>query len=212
MRSLIYKLWFLTVVLLPSILSAQVGIKAGLNFANVTKTSDFNSSSRSGFHAGVFIATNPDKLIGTHIELLYSKQGYNFKEKNNSGSVDLHYILLPAYLSFNFTRYLSIMGGLNIAYLIEAGVDTIPTSGGGTSTIKIKDYFKKLDFGFGIGAESHPLGGLVFGARLNYSLGNLVDYINDPDNFTKQNFIPKVNVKNNLFQVYVGWLFDQYYR
>ncbi|MEP7323322.1 MAG: porin family protein [Saprospiraceae bacterium] len=203
---------FLILLLIPSIGSTQVGLKFGLNFANVTKTSDFNSSSRSGFHGGIFMATNPDKIIGAHIELLYSKQGYNFKDKNNSGSVDLNYLLIPAYISFNFTRYLSIMGGLNIAYLIQAGVDTIPSTTGGTSGIKISDYFKKLDFGFGIGAETHPLSGLVLGARLNYSLGNLVDYVNDSDNFSKENFIPKVNVKNNLFQVYVGWLFEQYYR
>lgn len=199
-------LFFLSCTIL---VSAQIGIKAGLNFANVTNTSTFDNSIRSGFHAGIFITPNPNRLIGFHTELLYSRQGYNFKDKSNTGSVDLNYILIPTYISFNFTRFLSVMGGLNFAYLIDAKADTIPTSGG-SPHIDVTKYYKKLDFGFGVGAETHPIGGLVIGARLNYSLGNLVDYINDPNNFSKNNFIPKINVKNNLFQIYTGWMFGGY--
>ncbi|MBK6479216.1 MAG: PorT family protein [Saprospiraceae bacterium] len=166
-------------LLFPCLLSAQIGVKAGLNFANFTKSGDFSNSTRSGFHAGIFVTPNATKVIGFNAELLYSRQGYNFKDKNNTGTVNLDYIVIPTFLSLNFTRYLSIMGGLNFAYLFDGKVDTIPSSTGGTSVIKFKDYYKKLDFGLGLGAESHPVGGLVIGARFNFSLGNLFNYVND---------------------------------
>ncbi|MBK7438482.1 MAG: PorT family protein [Saprospiraceae bacterium] len=129
-------------LLFPCLLSAQIGVKAGLNFANFTKSGDFSNSTRSGFHAGIFVTPNATKVIGFNAELLYSRQGYNFKDKNNTGTVNLDYIVIPTFLSLNFTRYLSIMGGLNFAYLFDGKVDTIPSSTGGTSVIKFKDYYK----------------------------------------------------------------------
>ena len=49
------KLILCLLVICPGYLFAQIGIKAGLNFANVTGASSINSSSRSGFQAGVFL-------------------------------------------------------------------------------------------------------------------------------------------------------------
>ena len=50
------KIAFLSILFIPILLSAQIGIKAGVNFANVTNASEINNESRSGFMAGLFIA------------------------------------------------------------------------------------------------------------------------------------------------------------
>jgi hypothetical protein len=73
----------------PCALYGQIGIKAGLNFANVTKTSSINNSSRSGFHASVFLAPPSKGIITSRTELMFSRQGYNYKTNTNTGVVNL---------------------------------------------------------------------------------------------------------------------------
>ena len=53
------KIVFYFLMIIPVYSFAQgglgIGLKAGLNFANVTSASSINSSSQSGFMAGVFL-------------------------------------------------------------------------------------------------------------------------------------------------------------
>ena len=99
------KIIFCLLLISPCWIFAQIGIKAGLNFANVTKVSSINSSSRSGFNVGVFFATSPKKIIGSKTELVFSRQGYNYKTNNSTGNVNLDYIMLPTYLCINISKY-----------------------------------------------------------------------------------------------------------
>jgi hypothetical protein len=55
--------------------SSKLGIKAGLNFANVTKASSINTSSQTGFHAGLFFGGGSKSILGSRTELMYSQQG-----------------------------------------------------------------------------------------------------------------------------------------
>jgi hypothetical protein len=43
-----------------------IGVKAGYNFVNVTKTAGINADSRSGFMVGGYIAPKPKKLIDSN--------------------------------------------------------------------------------------------------------------------------------------------------
>ena len=66
----------------PFYMFSQIGLKAGLNFANVTKASSINNSSRSGFHLGLFLAPSSKSIIGSRTELIFSrcKSEYQFKQ------------------------------------------------------------------------------------------------------------------------------------
>ena len=200
------------VLVLPGYLFAQVGIKAGLNFANVTKASSINNDSRTGFHAGIFFSPRSSGIIGSHTELLFSRQGYDYKTNRNTGTVDLDYIMLPQFLAINITKYFQIQVGAQVAYLLNAKVDSSNNSFGGSSNpySNILDIYNRFDYGFGGGVQVHPVLGLVVGARFNISLGKLYE---DPSTYntggsaTAYDFIPKVDVKNNVFQLYGGWRF-----
>src|SRR5450432_1716984 len=74
--------------------SLGIGIKAGLNFANITNASSINGKSQTGFHAGLFIGSFNKSIIGSRTELLYSQQGYRFSSDSTSGSNRLDYIVL----------------------------------------------------------------------------------------------------------------------
>lgn len=183
-----------------------IGLKAGVNFANVTNASSINNSSRSGFHVGAFLAPSSKSIIGSRTELIFSRQGYNYKSGSNTGNVNLDYIVLPQFMAINITKYVQIQLGGQMAYLLNAKVDSM--NNGSSTGNSILDFYNRFDYGFGGGVEIHPVSGLLIGARINFSLGNL--YNSDVySSGTQPSFVPNVDVKNNLFQVFAGWRFGK---
>jgi hypothetical protein len=185
-----------------------IGIKAGLNFANVSKAADISNSSRTGFHAGLFLAPQSKGIIGSRTEVIFSRQGYNYKTATNTGSVDLNYIMLPQYMTINITKYFSIMLGAQMAFLLNAKADSSKTTTQGLPAgyDKMMSMYNRFDYGYGGGVEIHPVSGLVLGARINISLGDLYK---QPEPGQTPSFYPKVDVKNNVFQAYAGWVFGK---
>ena len=180
---------------------AQIGVKAGFNFANVSKASSINSSSRSGFHAGILLAPASKKIISSRTELLFSRQGYNYKTSTNTGNVNLNYIQMGQLMSINITKYLSLMFGAQTAYLVSAQVDS---SNGGTGTgNSIMDLYNRIDYGYALGAELHPFKGVLIGVRYNVSLANLYK---DIQNLQRPSFTSE-DAKNNVVQLFAGWRF-----
>lgn len=192
----------LLVCILPVLLAAQIGIKAGPNFANITKASSIDASTRTGYHMGVFYGGGKG-LLGSRTELLYSRQGYNFTTNTNSGSVDLDYILVPQFLAINITGLVQIHAGAQLSYLINAKVDSSFQTGMPVAD-KAIDLFNRIDYGIGGGVEIHPLKMLVAGVRVNFGLGKLFKI---PQPGQEYSFIPNINAKNNLFQLYAGLRF-----
>ncbi|MEP7230899.1 MAG: porin family protein [Ginsengibacter sp.] len=199
---------FCLLLISPCCISAQIGLKAGLNFANVTKASSINNSSSTGFHAGVFLAPSSKGVLGSRTELIFSRQGYNYKTSTNTGNVNLDYIMIPQFMAINITKYFQIQLGGQMAFLINAKVDSSSgqAASGGS---KLLDFYNKFDYGYGGGIEIHPVSGLLIGARVNISLGNVFQDSTSYSSGTPPSFIPKVNVKNNVFQIFVGWRFGK---
>jgi hypothetical protein len=183
-----------------------IGIKAGLNFANVTNASSISSSSHSGFQVGVFLAPASKKILGYRTELIYSKQGYNYKSNTNTGTVNLDYIIMPHLMAINITKYVQLQFGTQVAILLNAKADSSNESSGSSNPYgPMMDYYNRFDYGLAGGIELHPVKGLLIGARLNVSLGNM--YKSPSAMMTQPNFIPKVDVKNNVVQIFAGWRF-----
>jgi opacity protein-like surface antigen len=203
MRKLIVTL----LIALPLFGFSQFGIKAGLNFANVTGVESFSSSNESGFHIGVFLAPPSKSIIGNRTELLFSRQGYNYTTATNTGTVNLDYIMLPTSMAINVTKYASILFGFQMAYLINAKADTTNKSTGSTNPYQnIMDYYNRFDYGFGLGVEFHPFKGLLVGAKYNISLQKL--YQDAAQNGQMPSFAD-VDAKNNLVQIFAGWRFGK---
>lgn len=188
----------------PLSLIAQIGIKAGLNFAKVSKASDINSGSKSGFHAGLFLAPPSKKIISSRTEILFSRQGYDYKNGSTTGEVDMDYIQMGQLMSINISKYFSLMFGAQTAYLISAKVDSSTTSGSAVEN-KIMDFYNRIDYGYAIGVEVHPVAGLIIGARYNVSLAKVYK---DLQGFQKPSFTSE-DAKNNVIQISVGWRFGK---
>lgn len=197
------KLLIFSLLIIPVFTFAQLGIKAGLNFANVTNASSINAGTRTGYHLGIFFAGSSKSILSSRTEMLYSRQGYNFSTNENTGHVDLSYLMFPQLLAINVTKFVQLQVGAQVSYLLNAKVDSTMSTGN-PSADKVINLFNRFDYGFAGGVEVHPVKMLVAGARLNISLGKLYK---EPEPGEQYNFIPNINMRNNLFQLYAGLKF-----
>jgi hypothetical protein len=179
-----------------------IGIKGGLNFANVTNAKSINGSNKTGFVVGAFLAPPSKSIISSRTELLFSRQGYDFKTGTNTGTVNLSYLILPQLMGINITKYVQLQIGGQMAYLLNAKADSTAASTGNPQVDKIMDLYNRFDFGAAGGIEIYPIKNLLIGARLNISFGKLYK---EPDQTqTQPNFFPSVDAKNNVVQIFLG--------
>jgi outer membrane protein with beta-barrel domain len=191
--------------------SIGIGIKAGLNFSNVTNASSIGNSSETGFQAGLFLDPETHSILGSRTELVYSRQGYDWSTGHTTGTVMLDYLTLAQLMAINITHFVQIQIGAQFSYLLSAKADSSTQSTTGNATAdQILGYYNRFDYGFGGGIEVRPILGLVVGARYNISLNSLYKQNLNFNGATPPSFVPSsndINFKNNLVQIYVGWRF-----
>jgi len=203
MRNLIFMVLF---VFASIYAHSQIGIKGGLNFANVRNASSINSSSRSGFNIGLFLGPAPKGIIASRTEIIFSRQGYDYKSGTNTGTVNLDYIMIPQMMGINITKYFMLQAGIQMAYLLKAKVDSAANGSTGNNPYgNAMNLYNRFDYGFGIGAEVHPYKGLLIGAKYNIGLGNLYK---EAQTGQMPSFA-SIDAKNNLVQIFVGWRFGK---
>ncbi|MBE7172065.1 MAG: PorT family protein [Williamsia sp.] len=190
---------------------AGLGIKFGANFANVTNASNINAANRTGFQAGAFISPgfSGKTIMGYRSEILFSRQGYDFKTNTKSGSVMLDYILLPQMTTVNITRFVQLQAGIQLAYLLNAKADSSSANGSKNPYAAVADYYNRFEYGFAGGVEIHPVKGLLLGARYNLGLSNVYKETSTTMPIYPA-FIPPtkdLKSKNNVVQVFVGYKF-----
>ena len=198
------KLFIYLLLSLPLPLMAQIGIKGGLNFAKVSKASEISSSNKAGFHAGIFLAMPSEKMISSRTELIFSRQGYDYKNATTTGNVNMDYIQMGQLMSINITKYFSLMLGAQTSYLISAQADSSTGTGSGPEK-SIMDLYNRIDYGYAVGVEIHPVLGLIIGARYNVSLAKVYK---DLQNMQAPSFTSQ-DAKNNVIQISVGWRFGK---
>lgn len=198
---LVFAFLFAIVSQIPAQLFPSFGLKAGVNFSNVSNASSFKSSNESGFMVGAWLGSKK-KLFSYRIEGIFSRQGYDYKTNTDTGTVTLDYLIFPQLLSLNIGKYLTLQAGGQVAFLLNAEVDS--SSGNNGTFGNIMDFLNRFDYGFAVGAEVYPFKGLLLGLRYNRSLNDLwnsVTYSGGEINFASP------NLKNNVVQVYTGWRF-----
>ena len=199
------KLFFPLVILLPSVCFAQlglsIGLKAGLNFANISNASQIKAGNRTGYMLGGYITSKPKKFFGYRSEFILSRQGYDYKTNTNTGTVTLDYLLLPQLITLNFGKRVQLHAGGQVAFLLNAKVDSSNRNNSGS----LFNYFNRFDYGLVAGAEIFPISGFFIGGRINISFKNVNK--ERPPGGNWPDFIPIPDAKNNVVQLYAGWRF-----
>lgn len=183
-----------------------IGIKGGVNYANVSSTSSIKASNKTGFMAGAFMTMGASGLINRRMELIYSKQGYNFQTNNNTGTVDMDYIFMPVLVGINIGKFALIQAGPQTAFLLNAKADSSSNQSDSNPYANMMPHSNRVTMGGAAGIEIYPFKGLLIGARYNLSFGDMYKQNADPGS-PMPSFLSDFNAKNNVVQFFIGYTF-----
>lgn len=186
-----------------------LGIKAGINFSNITNASQISAKSSTGFMVGAFFAPPSKGILGYRTEFIFSRQGYDYSTNSTTGSVKLNYLLLPQLMTINISRFFEIDFGFQMAFLLSGKADSSQSSSGNPYG-KMLDYYNKFQYGFAGGVQINPVRIFYIGARYNISLNSMYKDQSGGTGMPIPGFIPdasSIDIKNNVLQVYAGFKF-----
>jgi hypothetical protein len=146
--------------------SPEFGIRAGVNFANITDT---NADRRIGFMGGVygdFMISNSNLSIQP--ELLYTQKGVKKKVDVQGGGtvkgkVRLDYIEIPILVKYNFVSSGSVNPNLYVGPYVGFNVN---------SDVKVKNNQGKASVGIGSNTKDTDFG-IVVGGSLDFGYINV---------------------------------------
>ena len=166
--------------------SVSLGLKGGLNFANVNASSVGAAyNSRTGYHLGAFLNAKFTKLA-IQPEIIYSRQGSSVSVSGSSADIQLDYINIPILLKFYLVAGLNLQAGPQFGFLTSA------TSAG----VDIKSLYKSSDVSIGLGA-GWDISKFCIDAR--YNLG--ITEINDAGAQATKNQVFQLSVGYKLFKL-----------
>ncbi|SHJ66097.1 Outer membrane protein beta-barrel domain-containing protein [Hymenobacter daecheongensis DSM 21074] len=187
------------------------GVKGGFNLADVygdNKKNYTNGENYKAFHAGVYGQYGFSDKFSVQPELLYSRQGFKGTSTytNPGGTTTatvkerrLDYVQVPVLLVFNVLDNVSIHAGPQFSLLTKVTEDGKERKIANENNSYGYSY-SSIDYGIAAGAEAR-VGPARVGAR--YTAG-FADVIKDQQSLASTGNKALDNIKNSLFQVYVG--------
>lgn len=163
----------------------SVGLKGGLNFANLDVKSISNTyDNRTGYHAGAF-ALLKFANIGIQPELIFSQQGSTVKVNGNDVKSNFSYMNIPIMVKLYTVAGINLQVGPQFGFLMNDPVVV-------NNNEEIEGAVKKSDISIGMGVGWDLPFGLTIDGRYNLGLQN----VSDDSSF---------DIKNQVFQVSVGF-------
>jgi hypothetical protein len=146
------------------------------------------------------------------MELIYSKQGYDYKTNTNSGTVDKQYLMMPMLTAINLGKFAQLSFGAQTAILLNAKADSTSSSGTDPNNPYggMMDMMNKFNYGLVGGLEFYPFKGIVIGGKYNMSFGDMYKSMpanSSPSPSPMPSFLPAMDAKNNVVQLYLGYRF-----
>jgi opacity protein-like surface antigen len=165
----------------------KFGVKAGVNFANLTGDIE-ETSSKVGFQVGGFAEFKLSEKFAIQPELLFSTQG----AKQDIGQsedlkLNLSYLNVPVMAKYYVAEKFSLEAGPQIGFLVGAKYKF------DGEEEDAKDDVKSIDFGVNFGAGYDFTENLSAGIRYNLGLANIAEGDGD--------------TKNSVFSLAVGYKF-----
>jgi len=166
----------------------DLGIKAGVNFANISDAKqgavNLDYSGRTGVVVGVFAGAKFNDRFGIQADLLYSQQGAEF----DGGDFNLDYVNVPVVAKIFLVKGLNAQIGPQFGVVVNDEAQTVV--GEVINDIAVNDF--DISGVAGIGYDV-PLG-LRLEARYNFGISDVPD-------------APGASGKNSVVTLSVGYSF-----
>lgn len=201
---------FISVTVMAQSEKVKLGVKAGLNISSLTfDESELNSSSKTGFTAGVMVEIPVAKNFSLQQELLYSQQGtktsfldQDVTNSNFKGTIELNYLNIPLMLKYYVIKGLSLQAGPQIGILLKANNKYQDNFLGyeNQESFNLKKYSSGIDtsVNFGLGYQFKDKFYTDFRYNISYS-----NVFKDGD----ANYYINHDMKNRVFQITIGYFF-----
>ncbi len=178
----------------------KFGPKAGVNFANLSGVDD--SEMKIGFHVGAVAEIKFNDKFSIQPEIIYSSQGAKYTTAlipngTVESKINNDYVNVPIMAKYYIVEGFSAELGPYVGFLVKSEGKI------GDNTIDLKDGYKSVDFGLGVGLTYDLPMGVFVGARLNAGLSKINEDIS-----VGNVAIETDDVKNMpVIQVSVGYKF-----
>jgi hypothetical protein len=176
---------------------AAVGVKAGVNFANLNFEGDgatVNLDRRKGAVGGVFVVWPATGRVALQTEALYSQKGAQMEEDGASGKIKLDYVDVPVLARFSSPvspgTSFHVFAGPSFSFRVSAKSEF--SFEGEEENEDIDDDVERFDLGLVAGAGLE-FGRVVVDGRYTWGLSNINKDENDD-----------VKIKNRVFAVMAG--------
>lgn len=167
----------LVCVAFVTVSNAQVAVRAGVNFANLSSEQNGTSvdlSSNIGLQLGLTYEMAVGETLAFRPGVLFSMKGAKIEVSDNDIKTKLNYLEIPLDLVYK-AGMLDIHAGPYLGFLMSAK----------NEDDDIKDGTESLDFGLNVGGQYNI--NAMLGVGVNYGLG-LANLIKDaPDNTSSKN-------------------------
>ena len=183
--------FFLFCLFINFVNAQSLGIKGGLNMANIDfANKDYKTNRLFGFHAGILANYKLSPRFGLQVEALYSKEGANstYIPSGEGYTGNTTFLQLPLMIQYR------IMTGLQLAAGPQPGIplainETDERTG---TTQDLRKSYKPIDlrWAFAVGHHLAQVPGLGINARYSFSLRS----------FNEGN-VNGTSVKNSLFEI-----------
>jgi Outer membrane protein beta-barrel domain len=186
MKNIFFKLTLF--LLMPVALMAQgvypnsdvkLGIKLGVNFANLIGANSTSSKSIVGVNSGLVINFRINNTISFQPEICYMGNGSTLSLNNDvtygSAKFNINYLQLPILMDYKLNRFIHLQAGPYVSYLLSANIEnSLPLqSFDFKNNIHYSD-FNKVDLGF-IGGASFHIQDVSIGCRYNIGFLKVAD-------------------------------------
>jgi len=176
----------------PASAQMSYGVKAGVNFANVSfdGEADVPSSGRIGALAGAFATIPLRGWLSVQPEAIYTMKGASLDMADIESDFIVDYLEVPLLARLSVRRNVYVAAGPSMAFRLRAKART--SFGGSAQELDLKDDVESFDLGV-VGAAGIEVGRWVFDGRYTHG-------VSDTDADTSDD----VKIRNRVFSLSAG--------
>ncbi len=157
-------------IVAPATAQMSYGVKAGVNYADVSFDGDVPSSGRVGLLAGGFVTIPLFGWLAVQPEVIYTVKGTTVDVADIKSDLIVDYVEVPLLARISIRRKIYVAVGPSMAFRVRARSRT--AFGGSTEEIDLKEDVESFDLGV-VGAAGIDLGRWVFDGRYTHGLSDI---------------------------------------